>query len=142
MADGLPEHADNSGPAPTSTDRAFGRVMACVSVLLALWLWRKPGPAAAVLLGLAAGLALVSQWAPAWLGPFNRGWALVGLALHRLVSPLALALVYLVAIVPVGLLLRLSGKDPMHRKFDPTAASYWVKRSPPGRADAQMRKQF
>lgn len=142
MAETLPEHIGNSGSAPTSTDRAFGRVMACVAVVVALWLWKKPGPTSAMLLGLAAVLALVSQWAPTWLGPFNRAWALVGLGLHRLVSPLALGLVYLVAIVPVGLLLRWSGKDPMQRKFDPAAASYWVKRSPPGRADAQMRKQF
>jgi hypothetical protein len=36
---------------------------------------------------------------------------------------------YLV-LTPVGLLLRLLGKDPLHRKPDRSAASYWVKRAP------------
>lgn len=138
----MPEHQSNSGLPPASSDRAFGRVMAGVAAVLAWWTWHKAGQGAAVWLVAGLALAGVAQWRATWLGPLNRQWARLGLLLHRLVSPLALGLVYAVAFVPLGLLLRLVGKDPLHRQFDAAAASYWVKRTPPGRADAQMRKQF
>lgn len=142
MTDQLPEHLANSGPAPTSSDKAFGRVMAGVAIVVAWWTWHQPGPVVWVLLGSGVALALIAQWRASWLGPLNRLWDRFGLLLHRLVSPLALALVYAVAFVPLGILLRLSSKDPLKRRFDADAASYWIKRTPPGRADAQMRKQF
>ena len=43
---------------------------------------------------------------------------------------------FYVVMTPVGLLLRLLGYDPMHRRMDKTVESYWIKREPvtdPGR---------
>jgi hypothetical protein len=40
------------------------------------------------------------------------------------------------------LLMRLAGKDPMRRKFEPGAKSYWIVREPPGPAPETFRNQF
>jgi hypothetical protein len=65
-----------------------------------------------------------------------------GLLLGRIISPIMLFLVYLIAVVPTGLIMRLAGKDPLHRRLDRDAKSYWVHRVPPGKPDATMTRQF
>jgi hypothetical protein len=66
----------------------------------------------------------------------------VGLVLHRCVSPLVLGLVYFSTVTPIGLVLRVLGKDPLRLRFDREAESYWIERRPPGPAGPTMSKQF
>jgi hypothetical protein len=42
------------------------------------------------------------------------------------VSHLLLGSIFYGVITPIGLLLRASGHDPMMRKFDRNASSYWI----------------
>jgi hypothetical protein len=51
----------------------------------------------------------------------------IGLA----VSFILLAAFYFLLLTPLGLLFRLTGRDVLGRKFDPTAESYWQQRKPP-----------
>lgn len=44
------------------------------------------------------------------------------------VSYVVLALVYFVVLTPIGLAMRLFGHDPLSRRFDPRAGSYWTPR--------------
>jgi hypothetical protein len=62
--------------------------------------------------------------------------------LHHIVSPVALALVFYLAIMPTGLVMRLFGKDFLRLKRDPQAKSYWIERTPPGPAPDSMKNQF
>jgi hypothetical protein len=38
--------------------------------------------------------------------------------------------------------MRLSGKDPMRRKFDSAPKSYWIVRTPPGPLPETFKNQF
>jgi len=91
---------------------------------------------------LAAALLAAGLFAPVLLRPFNRVWFLFGLALHKIVNPLVMGLLFFLTVTPMALILRALGKDPLHRTFDPDAASYWIKREPPGPAPKTMRQQF
>ena len=51
------------------------------------------------------------------------------------VSHVILSIFYFLIITPVGLVFRLAGKDPLHRKFDYAAKSYWLKRQSPDKLD-------
>ena len=65
--------------------------------------------------------AVLGIWAliaPASLRPVYRGWMRFGMLLGRITTPIVLTLLFIVAILPGALLLRLFRKDPMHRKFD------------------------
>jgi|SRR5271157_4718079 len=44
------------------------------------------------------------------------------------VSHVVLALVYYLALTPIGLTMRLFRYDPLFRRFDPKAQSYWIRR--------------
>lgn len=45
-------------------------------------------------------------------------------------SMLILGTVYYLVLTPVGLLMRLLGYDPMHRRFDRGASTYWIRHEP------------
>lgn len=64
--------------------------------------------------------------APASLGPFYRLWMRLGLVLNAIMSRLVLGIVFFLAVLPTGLVLKLRGIDPMRRKADAQARSYRV----------------
>lgn len=124
------------------SDRAFGVVFAVVFVLVALWPL-KGGGEARLWAGMVAVLFLaVALIRPRLLKPLNRLWFLVGLALHHVVTPLVMGLLFFLTITPVALIMRARGKNLLNLKRDPAAASYWIHRQPPGPAPDTMRRQF
>ena len=75
---------------------------------------------------LAAILSLWGLIAPKTLRPVYRGWMRFGLLLSRISPPLCLSLVFFLMFMPVGLVMRLFGNDPMQRRLQPDANSYRV----------------
>jgi hypothetical protein len=134
-------HTHSSAPAGGS-DRAFGLVFGGFFAIIGAYPLIHGAPARSWALLLAILFLVVALARPQWLSPLNKLWIKLGLALNRVVSPVALFLVYCLAIVPTGLLLRALGKDPLRLRTHPNAKTYWIQRTPPGRADQQMTKQF
>ena len=52
------------------------------------------------------------------------------LVLHRVVSPIAIALLFFGVVTPIAFILRLLGKDLLALKRDPEAKTYWIERLP------------
>jgi hypothetical protein len=59
-----------------------------------------------------------------------RLWIGMSVILGYFVSRVLVTLIFFLAIIPVGFIMRLVGRDPMDRKLDPNADSYWKKREP------------
>lgn len=111
------------------SNRSFGTLFILVFALLAFWQgWQGARSRMLVWLGLACVTAGVTLLRPDWLTPLNRAWMALGHLLGRIVSPVVLGLMYIVLIVPVGLVMRLFGRDALHRRFT-TDSSYWQERS-------------
>jgi hypothetical protein len=124
------------------SNRAFGIVFAVVFAIITLWpllSGRAPRLWAAVIAGIFLAAAL---FAPKILSPLNRAWFRLGLALHRVVNPVVMAVIYYGTVVPIGLILRLRGKDPLRLKRDADATTYWISRDPPGPPRGSMTRQF
>ena len=127
------------------SDRGFGLTVGGILLLLAavrVWLHAGYGAIEPVLAGVGAVLVLLGLVAPAWLAGPNRAWTKLGLVLFKVVNPVVLGLIWLTTIVPIGLLMRAFGHDPLRLKAAPQAATYWVKREPPGPAAETMEQQF
>jgi hypothetical protein len=125
-----------------TSDRGFGLTLAAVCGLVGAVRFAF-GYDHAVWWLVAAGVAL--GFAVAWptvLAPLNRVWLRLGLLLYKVVNPVAMGLVYFTTVVPIGLVMRALGKDPLRLKRDPDAASYWIARDPPGPAPDTMKNQF
>lgn len=124
------------------SERTFGLVFAAVFVLIGLWpLIHAHVPRwwalIVALLFAAAGLLV-----PALLRPLNRAWFKFGLLLHHIINPVIMAVMFYGAFVPMGLLLKLFGKDLLRLRRDPQLSSYWITRQPPGPPPGSMTKQF
>ncbi len=112
-----------------------GGILALLFGLFFPWLLEKSYPLwpwiVAGVLG-AWGLA-----APMSLQPVYHGWMKFGLLLSRVTTPLILGIVFYGVIMPMGLVMRLMGRDPMMRRFDDAAESYRVIHEKPPRKNVE-----
>ena len=81
-----------------------------------------------VLWALSATSGLLAAVAPPLLRPLYVGMSAVSLPIGFVVSHVVMALLFYGLFTPVALVFRLMGRDPLHRRFDPEADSYWVAR--------------
>lgn len=120
-------------------NRSFCLLLAAVCTVLSLLSHRSGHGHSLVWGALAVLFLLIALILPRILAPVRLAWLSLGYRLSWVVNPLILGMVYTVVVVPVGVLMRLCGRDPMMRRRDPTAASYWVKRS--GKVGADSLKE-
>ena len=90
-------------------------------------------------LGIAIIFIALAYLAPKVLSVPNKLWFKLGMALATVVAPIIMALVYFISVVPIGLFMRLIGKDLVRQKLDKNAKSYWIERNQPV---GSMRDQF
>jgi len=72
------------------------------------------------------------------LYPLNLAWIKFGEILGKIVAPIVMGLIYFIIITPIGLCMRIFGKDLLKIKFSKNN-SYWLKRE---KNIGPMRKQF
>jgi len=128
---GTHEDLSRTEPVKGPSNRAFGWVFTGVFLIVAAWplaFGHAPRWWALIISGL---LALITLAAPALLTIPNRLWTQFGLLLHRLISPVVLAILFYIVVTPMGLIMRALGKDPLRLRRG-TFASYWIAREPPG----------
>src|SRR5690606_37879755 len=88
------------------------------------------GLAESLLLGVMALAVAFSVFAPHWLRPVYYAFTIVAFPIGWVVSHVLLAVVFYGVFTPIGLVMRLLGRDPMRRKFDSNAESYWAPHPP------------
>ena len=126
----------------TGSGRGFGLVFAAVFAIIGLWPLTGDGALRLWALVVAAVLLLAALTAPKILAPLNRLWLRFGALLGRAATPLVMAVLFYGTVLPTGLVLRALGRDPLRRRPDPEAASYWIRRDPPGPEPTSMKNQF
>ena len=121
-----------------SSNRSFGILFCIVFAVIAAWpvmnqgqlrIWPIPISFIFLVLGLINSKLLT---------PLNLAWIKFGELLGRIVAPEVMAAVYFIIITPIGLFMRLIGKDLLNKKFSKNN-SYWIKRE---KDVGSMRKQF
>ena len=75
--------------------------------------------------GIGGALGALLWLVPRIAGPFYAIWFGLAACIGFVVSNTAAAAIYFLVITPIGLLLRVSGRDPMERSFDPGKKTYW-----------------
>lgn len=107
-------------------DRQFGLVVGGLLLALGLVLltWRHRTTAGAVLAAPGAVLLLLAAFAPSLLAAPHRGWLKFSHVLGTVNGFLFLSIVFFLVLTPLGLLLRLFGRDELRRR-GPAPASMW-----------------
>lgn len=125
-----------------SSDRVFGLVFCAVFVIIATYPLLYGEALRYWSLLIATVFLILALVIPDVLSPANRLWIKFGALLHVIVSPITLGIVFFFTVVPIGILMRLFGKDPLRLRIDHEVESYWIKRDPPGPDAESLNNQF
>jgi len=88
------------------------------------WEWEsQPNP---VWIGIGNVVVAWALIAPDSMRSLYRTWIRVALQIGHVVNSVILAIVYFLVITPMGVVMRMMGKDPMRRKLDRNVDSYRV----------------
>ena len=120
---------------PSKSERTwFGAMMFVVFAIIGTVVHFKFDRAtiAYVAWGLSVLVPAVYYIVPPLQPAIYRGWMLLVFPVGWTVSHLVLVVIYYFAITPLGLVVRMLGYDPMKRRFDRRARTYWVEHRPGG----------
>jgi hypothetical protein len=142
MKTGTHEDYSRSHDVKGSSDRTFGIVLGLFFLLIGLTPLRTHRPIRWWALAISFTFLVLALVRPPLLHPLNQLWIRLGVLLGKIVNPIVTALLFYLVFTPVGIMLRLLGKDPLHLKFDATNGTYWKTRVPPGPPPESMANQF
>jgi hypothetical protein len=109
--------------------RKFGISVGIAFLLLAALFWWKDVTNALRVTGALGGVLLLGGLvAPGLLKWPYRGWMKFALVMNWISTRVILTLLFCLAIIPIGLLMRILGKRPLAVGFDKGADSYWIRR--------------
>ena len=72
------------------------------------------------------------------LTPLNKIWFKFGILLGRIVSPFIMGIIFFFVVTPIGLLMRILGKDLLNLKYNKNK-TYWIEKTGP---KSKMKNQF
>jgi hypothetical protein len=121
--------------------RSFGLIVSAGFAVIAVWPMAFRGlPARTWAVIVAAVLATMALCAPSTLRSFHRVWMSLGETLGWVNSRILLTVTYYLVILPIGLIRRFGGDDPLRRTYEPDANTYKETRSV--RPPSHMRHQY
>jgi hypothetical protein len=123
-------------------NRSFGLLIGGPCLVVGAWHYWTGVSGHVAWLIVAAAFLLPAWLMPRVLSPLRRGWLRFGHVLSLIISPIMLGLIYVTAIIPVGLMTRVFGKDLLSIKRQPTASTYWVQREVGIRTPQSLKDQF
>jgi len=122
-----------------SSTKSFGITFSIVFLIIALYPLSNSEDIYFWSVAVSIVFLLLAFMAPNMLELPNRIWFKFGIFLGSIVAPIVMAIVYFVTVLPIGLVMRLLGKDILKQKLDKNSSSYWVKRKEP---IGPMKNQF
>jgi len=121
------------------SNRSFGFVFSFVFLIIAFWSFRgdvsqiKISPILISIFFLILGIMNSKL-----LTPLNKLWFKFGMFLGSVIAPIVMLFVFFAVVTPVGIFMRLLGKDLLNKKYNKNN-SYWIKRD---KTMGTMKKQF
>ena len=144
MAEGLHEEFSREHAVEASSNKRFGLVVGGIALLFGCvrtWWHGEIGLLSGMLIAVGLVLIAAALIKPDALEGANRGWMKLGLLLHRITNPIFLGGMYVIAIVPTGLMMRAFGVDPMGQRR-PRGNTYWIARDKGGSTAQSLEKPF
>ena len=120
-----------------SSNRSFGIVFFVVFLLIAFYPLTYGGEiriwsVITSLIFLVSGL-----FNSKFLTPLNKLWFRFGIFLGKIISPVIMGIIFFLVVTPIGLIMRLLGKDVLNLKYSKNK-SYWIEKDGP---ESKMKNQ-
>ena len=120
------------------SNRGFGIVFFIVFLLIALYPLLKGSDLRVWSLIISFIFLALGLTKSNLLTPLNKLWFKFGLFLGKIISPLIMGFIFFVVVTPIGIIMRLLGKDLLNLKYN-KKKSYWIEKTGP---KSKMKNQF
>ena len=121
-----------------SSNRSFGILFSIVFAAIAFWPLLNLGEIRVWSVIVSSIFLLLGLINSKLLYPLNLIWVKFGELIGKVVAPLVMALIFFIILTPIGLFLRLIGKDLLNIKLN-NNKTYWIKRD---KKPGSMKRQF
>ena len=121
-----------------SSNRSFGIVFFIVFLILALYPLTYNGETRVWSLIISLIFLVLGLFNSKILTPLNKLWFKFGIFLGKIISPIIMGIIFFLVVTPIGLLMRLLGKDLINLKYN-NNKSYWIEKKGP---KSKMKNQF
>ena len=122
-----------------SSNRSFGIVFFIVFLFIALYpitysedirIWSLIISFIFIILGLLNSKILT---------PLNKLWFKFGVILGKIISPIIMGIIFFLVVTPIGLIMKVLGKDLLRLKYNKKDNTYWIEKNGP---KSKMKNQF
>ena len=100
-----------------SSNRSFGILFCIVFAIIAAWPILKGDPLRIWPIPISLTFLVLGLLNSKLLSPLNFVWVKFGELLGRIVAPIVMAVIYFLIVTPIGLFMRIIGKDLLNIKF-------------------------
>ena len=121
------------------SNRNFGLVFFIVFLIVALWPLTYENPIRIWSVIISLIFLILGLMKSKLLTPLNILWFKFGMILGAIVAPVAMGVVFFLVITPIGLFMKIIGKDLLKKRYDKKKATYWTIR---GKPISTMKQQF
>ena len=120
----------------------FGVIMLVFFAAIGTVIYVKAGApiTAFAVAGAGVGLAMLYYAVRPLRVPLYAGWMGLFFPIGWTISHLMLVVIYYVVVTPIGLVLRLVGREPVKRRHDPTKSTYWLEQRAGGEPSRYLRQ--
>ena len=122
-----------------SSNKSFGLVFFVIFIIIALWPLLNNGIIRIWWIIVSIIFLILGLLNSKILTPFNKLWMRLGALLGIIVSPIVMGVVYFGIITPIGLIMKLFGKDVLNLKLDKNKKTYWTLKK---KIPSKMKDQF
>ena len=122
----------------TSSNKSFGIVFFIVFIIISLYPLVNQDDIRIWSLFIAFIFLILALLNSKILTPMNKIWTRFGLFLGNFISPIVMGIIFFFVVTPIGLLMRLFGKDILNLKKN-KFSTYWIKKT---NQKSNMEKQF
>ena len=99
-------------------------------IVSAVFAWRfGDWTTAALVAGAATCVAVLGITFPSAMRPLYVAWMVAGYPIGWVMAHVALGVIFFLVISPIGIIMRMCGRDPLQRRIDKSQQSYWIDRS-------------
>ena len=123
----------------TSSNRNFGLVFFIVFLILGFWPIKNGGEIRIWLVIISLIFLTLGMMKSKLLTPLNQLWFKFGMILGAIAAPIVMGVVFFLVVTPIGIVMRLMGKDLLNKKNDKKKKTYWIKRET---STGSMKRQF
>ena len=121
-----------------SSNRSFGVVFFIVFLIISVYPILNYGEIRVWALIISSIFLILGLVNSKLLSPLNNLWFRLGIFLGKIISPIIMGIIFYLVVTPIGLLMRILGKDLLNLKYNKNN-SYWIEKSGP---KSKMKNQF